>query len=263
MSNRVSVTRAQVAGPTRSPSGQTTAHVVAGADDEALLVDPAARSDELDTTVDERAVGHVAVTHHHPDHVGAVAAYAERNGLTVWARAGRTGAFETATGIAPDRLFRPGDRLPVAGGVGVVDTPGHAPEHVALVAGDDWLTGDLAVAAGSVVVGAPEGDMRAYLSSLRRVHARNPRRLLPAHGPVIEKPRATCERLLEHRLDREQRVLGAVRAGHERPADIVAAAYEKDVSEVFALAEATVVAHLEKLAVEQRVRWDGTRARPQ
>ena len=199
MSDRAPIIRVQVAGPTQSPSGQTTAHIVAGAGNEALLVDPAARSDELDAAVDKRAVGHVAVTHHHPDHVGAVAAYADRAGLTVWARAGRAEAFEAATGIVPDRLFRPGDRLPVAGGVEVVDTPGHAPEHVALVAGDDWLTGDLVVAAGSVVVGAPEGDMRAYLSSLRRVHARTPRRLLPAHGPVIEEPRATCERLLEHR----------------------------------------------------------------
>jgi len=256
------VTRVPVDGPTRAPSGRTTAHVVA--DDTpggGLLVDPAARTGSLDAAVRD-AVGHVAVTHHHPDHVGAVAAYAEAYDLTVWARAGRVGAFEAAANCSPDRLFRPGERLPAAGGVPVVDTPGHAPEHVAFVTDDGWLTGDLAVAAGSVVVGAPEGDMRAYLTSLRCVHARDPNRLFPTHGPLIEDPRATCERLITHRLDRERRVLAAVRSGHETPSAVVGAAYDKDISDVFALAEATVVAHLEKLAVEDKIRWDGDRAQP-
>jgi len=253
------VTRVPVDAGSRTPSGRTTAHIVT-AGVESLLVDPAARSDALDAAVEDHDPTGVAVTHHHPDHVGAVASYAEREGMTVWARVGRAGAFETATGIAPDRLFRPGGTLPA--GVQVVDTPGHAPEHVAFVTGEDWLTGDLAVAAGSVVVGAPEGDMRAYLSSLRRVHARDPERLLPAHGPVIEEPRAVCERLLAHRLDREAHVLDAVRAGHERIPAIVEAAYEKDISDVFALAEATVRAHIEKLAAERKLSWDGDRARP-
>lgn len=255
----MSVTRIPVDGPTRAPSGRTTAHIVETASG-SLLVDPAVRTDALDGAADEHDIQHVAVTHHHPDHSGGVAAYAKRTDVTVWARAGRTAAFEAATGVAPDRRFRPGETL--ADGVEVVDTPGHAPEHVAFVAGDEWLTGDLAVETGSVVVGAPEGDMRAYLSSLRRVHARNPHRLLPAHGPVITDPRTTCERLITHRLDRETSVLNAVRAGHEQPAEIVEAAYEKDLSGVFALARATVVAHLEKLAREQKLSWDGQRARP-
>ncbi|ERH11036.1 MAG: hypothetical protein J07HX64_02815 [halophilic archaeon J07HX64] len=58
------------------------------------------------------------------------------------------------------------------------------------------------------------------------------------------------------------RVLDAVRAGHEHSPAIVEAAYEKDVSDVFALAEATVVAHIEKLAAERKLSWDGDRARP-
>ena len=254
----MSVTRIPVDAESRTLSGQTTTHIVTGG--EPLLVDPAARSDRLDAAVEEHDPAGIAVTHHHPDHIGAVGSYAEREGMIVWARAGRAGAFEAATGVTPDRLFRPGETLHA--GVEAVDTPGHAPEHMAFVAGEDWLTGDLAVAAGSVVVGAPEGDMRAYLSSLRRVRAHDPERLLPAHGPVIEEPRAVCERLLAHRLDREARVLDAVRAGHEHTPAIVETAYEKDVSDVFALAEATVVAHIEKLAVEGKLSWDGDRVRP-
>jgi len=245
---------------TRAPSGATTAYVLGNSD--AVLVDPAGRTDALDGAVEDRGAAHLALTHHHRDHTGGVAAYADAYDLTVWARVGQEDAFEAATGVEPDRTFREGTILPAGGGVGVIETPGHAPEHVAFSAESGLVTGDLAVAEGSVVVGAPEGDMRAYVTSLRRVHARNPNVLYPGHGPVIEDPRATCRRLVDHRRQREGRVLAAVGGGAETLAEVVDAAYEKDVSDVRDLALATARAHLEKLAVEGRVRWDGERARP-
>lgn len=248
-----------VGAPTRAETGETNVYLL-GTED-GLLVDPAGRSPALDDAVATGASA-VAVTHFHPDHVGALDAYADEHDLTVWALSGRTEAFESVTGRRPDRTFAPGDRLPVAGGVEVVDTPGHAREHVAYRIDDALLTGDLLLASASVVVGGPGGDMRAYLSSLRRVHARNPARLYPGHGPVIEDPRAVCERLLRHRLDRERRVLAAIEAGNRTPDDIVEAAYDKDVSAVLDLARATVIAHVEKLAIEGKVAWDGDCARP-
>ncbi|ELK51590.1 putative metallo-beta-lactamase family hydrolase, partial [Haloferax sp. BAB-2207] len=103
---------------------------------------------------------------------------------------------------------------------------------------------------------APEGDVRAYLVALRRLHARGPERLRPGHGPEITDPRATLARLVAHRNDRERAVLDAVRAGNATPDAVTDAAYDKDVSAVRDLARATVVAHIEKLAAERRVRWD-------
>ncbi len=249
------VTRVSVALDTRAPTGQTNAYLLGRRD--GLLVDPPGRSADLDGAVERLNPAHVAVTHHHPDHVGALADYATEYDLTVWCLDGRSDGFETATGIAPDRTFGPGGSIPAADGVEVVDTPGHAPEHVAFVADDGLVAGDLAVAEGSVVVGAPEGDMRAYLSSLRRVHAMGPDTLYPGHGPVIEDPRATTRRLIGHRLDRERRVLAAVEGGFRELDAIVDAAYDKDISHVRDLATATVVAHLEKLDVEGRLGWDG------
>jgi glyoxylase-like metal-dependent hydrolase (beta-lactamase superfamily II) len=252
------VERVTVPTRTRAPGGETAAYLVGGA----LLVDPADESAELDAAVEAADPSHVAVTHHHPDHVGGVAAYADRFDLSVWARRGREDEFSTATGVVPDRTFGPGESIPPGSGVGVVDTPGHAPEHVAFEAPSGLLSGDLAVAEGSVVIGAPEGDMRAYLTSLRRLHAANPDRLYPGHGPVIVAPRETCERLIAHRLDREARVAAAVHKGARSLDAILDVAYEKDLAGVRDLARATVVAHLEKLAVDGRIGWNGSRAEP-
>jgi len=254
------ISRIPVDAPTRSPTGQTAAYVLG--DSDALVVDPAARTPALDRAVRASNAAHLAVTHHHPDHVGAVTEYASEFDLTVWALAGRADAFAAATGVEPARILRPGATIPTAPPVEVMDTPGHAPEHLAFGLDDALVTGDLAVAEGSVVVGAPDGDMRAYLSSLRRVHARNPDQLCPAHGPVIDDPRSVCRRLIGHRLDREQKILAAVDGGARTPEEIVDRAYEKDISEVFDLARATVVTHLEKLAVERRISWDGGAATP-
>ena len=258
---------------TSGPGGQTNAYLVSardgdGASDDrredgrdgdagraALLVDPAARSPELDAAVAEASVEHVAVTHTHPDHVGAVAAYAAETDATVWAR--RPERFREATGVRPDRALSAGTTIPLTGAsVDVVETPGHAADHVAFETPVGTLVGDVAFADGSVAVVAPEGDMRAYLVTLRRLYARNPSVCYPGHGPAIEAPRATFERLLRHRLRRERRVLAAVEAGAETLDEVVDGAYEKSLDGVRAQARGTVRAHLEKLAVEGRVAWD-------
>ncbi|MFC7006439.1 MBL fold metallo-hydrolase [Halalkalicoccus salilacus] len=244
------IDRLPVSTPTTAPTGTTNAYV---ADD--VLVDPAARSDALDSAAADAS--HVAVTHTHPDHVGALAAYA--GSRTVWALSGHEDRLREATGVEPDRRFSEGDSI---AGLTVLETPGHAPDHVAFAAGDAVLCGDLAMAESSVFVGGEGADMGAYLDSLRRLRERDPDLLFPGHGEPIETPAERLDWLIDHRLGRERRVLRAVEAGDRTVEGIRDAAYEKDLSGVEALASATVRAHLEKLAEEGRIGWDGERARP-
>src|SRR5919202_6909035 len=67
-------------------------------------------------------VGGIAVTHDHADHAGAVAALAQRAGAPPVAAARVAGAQRVGDGDDV-RPFR------------VVATPGHAPDHLAFVAG--------------------------------------------------------------------------------------------------------------------------------
>ena len=249
---------------TRAPGGRTNAYVVGR--DPAILVDPPARTDELDELVQRRGVEHVLVTHTHPDHIGGVEAYATDPDRTTWSLAGHADRFATATGVDPDDVIEDGDRIELGGGaVRVVSVPGHAPDHVALVVEDGGpiLCGDCAVRNGSVVVGGDGADMRAYLDSLARLRDLDPPTLLPGHGPPIDRPDTTLEPLIEHRLERERRVREAVHEGARTPAEVVAASYEKALSGVEDLARATVVAHLEKLDADGDLSFDGERAVPE
>ncbi|TKX73425.1 MBL fold metallo-hydrolase [Halorubrum sp. GN11_10-6_MGM] len=264
------VTSVEVPVDTRAPGGTTNAYLLDG-----LLVDPAARSDALDAAVAERgsadaaapAAEAVAVTHAHPDHVGAVADYAAMTGATVVAREGHADRFAAAAGIEPDETVAPGETVGDTT-VRAVDTPGHAPDHLGFAAGGPaghpsgsaagsgrsvLCCGDLAVAEGSVAVAAPEGDLAAYLASLERVRDAGYDRLLPGHGPPIDDPAATCDRLIDHRLARERDVIAAIDGGATDLDAVVDGAYEKDLSGVRDLARATVAAHVEKLVAEGRV----------
>lgn len=235
------------------PTGRVNAYLHDPPDAPSLLVDPGVAAPALLDALAGVEVSHVAVTHAHPDHVGALARVAKETAATVWAAAGHEDRFRAATGVDPDRTLADGDRV---AGTTVLATPGHAPDHLAFLADGGAVCGDLAVASGSIGVAAPDGDVRAYLGSLRRLRARDPDRLFPGHGPVVDDARATVDRLYHHRRERERRVLAAVRAGARDPDAAVDRAYDADLGDLRPTARATVVAHLEKLDAENRVRWD-------
>jgi glyoxylase-like metal-dependent hydrolase (beta-lactamase superfamily II) len=242
------------------PAGSVNAYVVG--ESPGLLVDPGGWTPALDDAVAARDVDAIAVTHTHPDHVGALAEYAEETDATVHARRWHADRFRGATGVTPDATLGEGDAVEVGTddgdtvSVGAVETPGHAVDHLAFETPAGTLCGDLAVREGSLAVTVPGGDMRAYLTALRRLHARDPPALFPGHGPVIDDPRATLERLIRHRKRREERVVAAVENGASRLETVVDGAYEKDLTGVRSMARGTVQAHLRKLDAEGRLRWD-------
>jgi glyoxylase-like metal-dependent hydrolase (beta-lactamase superfamily II) len=260
------IARVRLSTESRTPSEATNCYVLG--QEAALLVDPGADHPDLQTTVEAIDVAHVAVTHTHADHVGGVAAAAEATDATVWCRRGREDRFRSAAGVDPERTFVEGSEIPTGDGpVEVLDLPGHASDHVGFVAdgalapgavepGEAVVCGDVAVAEGSVTVSAPEGDMRAYLTALRRLRVRDPDVLLPGHGSEIRDVPGTLDRLLAHRLQRERKALDAVRSGATDPDEVIDLAYDKDLSGVRSLARATVVAHVEKLDREGHVRWE-------
>ena len=201
----------------------------------------------------------VLVTHAHSDHADGCDPIAER-----WPAA----VFRKMPWPEPDRLqsvecvpVADGDRIPAGDGTLLaVHTPGHAPDHLCFLdeASGTLFSADLVVLGSSVVIPASRGGSLAqYLSSLRRVLALAPQRMLPAHGRAIDDPAAVLSQHLEHRQRREDQIVAALRAGDRRLDAIVARLYEGLEPRLKGLARESVVAHLVKLEEEGRARSDG------
>jgi hypothetical protein len=76
--------------------------------------------------------------------------------------------------------------------------------------------------------------------------------MFPAHGPVIDDPERVLRSYIEHRLEREEQVIAALRAGDRTPQAIVARVYRGMKESLVPLAEESITAHLLKLQQEGR-----------
>ena len=161
--------------------------------------------------------------------------------------------------VQVDRTFRENERLELTGKPGwslqVLHTPGHARGHVCILEerNGSLITGDLMAGLGTVVIDPPEGHMATYLDSLRRMQALPVTALFPAHGPVMANAKAKIQEYLDHRLDRERRILDAWQRGSREPGEIVKQVYTDVPPAMHALAERSVIAHLEKLREERQI----------
>jgi glyoxylase-like metal-dependent hydrolase (beta-lactamase superfamily II) len=221
---------------------------------EVIVVDPGPDMAEhraaLDAAVAARdaTVAAVLFTHHHVDHAQAAG----------WAQDWDAEAFAFSPDLipAPVTPLPDGTALRRAGiTLEAVHTPGHASDHLCLRIAETGavLTGDHVLGRGTTVVAWPDGDMRAYMGSLRRLASLDATVLYPGHGPALHQPAAVISHYLAHREEREQQILDAVQAGHVTPATIVASVYADVDVALHPAAERSVRAHLDKLLAEDRI----------
>ena len=213
--------------------------------DPAWLVDPGpdlpAHLDALDAELARRGgLGGIALTHDHIDHVEALAPmHARHPGAPVAAARG-----EVDVTLDDDGRFGPLQAL---------RTPGHATDHLAFAVGDVILTGDAVLGTGSVFIAPSPGALRGYLDALARLRARRPAVLCPGHGPLVLDAQAKLTEYIEHRLDRERRLVAALHGGARSVDELLDAAWEDAPAQLRPLAAVTLAAHLDKLEEEGRL----------
>ena len=199
----------------------------------------------------------VLVTHHHVDHREAAPAWAARWGVPVVA------ARPDVAGPG-GRVVADGDVLEVGGlQVDVVATPGHTRDSLSFRLPTGALcTGDHLLGRGTTVVAHPDGDLAAYLDSLRRVLDLGPDLLLPGHGPEMgDDPSAVVRFHEEHRAMRVAQVRDALAAGAGDARAVVEQVYADVDRRLWGAAEASTRAARDLLAARGEVELRDGRAR--
>ena len=268
----------------RNPSAMTftgTRSYLVG-DGEVALIDPGPEDREHLAAIaaalepGER-IAHILVTHSHVDHSRGARAVAEATGAPVHAFGPHgAGLSETMRRLKADRValgggeggdggFRPDHAMTegetVGAGAGgwaltALHTPGHLSNHICLaLAGTGILfTGDTVMGWATTLVSPPEGDMAAFMTTLRRLAGRTEDRLyLPGHGHPVTDPAVMLGFQIAHREARMAQILAGLAAGPADAGKLARAIYTDVDPRLLPAARRNVLATLIGLLDEGRV----------
>jgi glyoxylase-like metal-dependent hydrolase (beta-lactamase superfamily II) len=226
--------------------------------DRVAVIDPGPDDDDhlaaiLAATAGE-TVTHMFVTHTHRDHsplsvrlkaatgarlVGCAPLVIADDGPRVDA------AFDDT--YAPDDIMADGDKADGDGWtIAAVHTPGHTSNHLCFALHEEkaLFTGDHVMGWSTSVVAPPDGDMAAYMRSLRRLMDRDDSIYYPTHGDPVTEPRRLVRGYIAHRRQREAQIVRQLEAGQQAIPAMVSAMYAGVDKRLHPAAGRSVLAHL-------------------
>jgi glyoxylase-like metal-dependent hydrolase (beta-lactamase superfamily II)/8-oxo-dGTP pyrophosphatase MutT (NUDIX family) len=255
--------RLTVANPGVMTGPGTNTYIVGDAATGYLVIDPGPRDPQHLQRLLQATGGDIrwiVCTHSHPDHSpGAKPLQALCAGRPPVLGLASRPTSRPGSVFAPDRELADGEILTLQGGgtthrLQVLHTPGHAANHLCLVLLEDGLlfSGDHVLNGSTTVVDPPDGDMTHYLESLDRLAAacgtHGIEFILPAHGHVLGAAREAILRLKQHRLQREAKVIAAMRARPgATPDDWVPLAYDDVPPRMWPVAQRSLLAHVQRI----------------
>jgi glyoxylase-like metal-dependent hydrolase (beta-lactamase superfamily II) len=206
-------------------------------------------------------ISHILVTHPHKDHSALAPEMATITGAKIYAFGTVTEGRSLATtrtsltvedgGEGLDMTFTPdhrlGDGAEIAGddwSLRAIHTPGHLGGHLCFALGEVLFSGDHMMGWSSTVISPPDGDMAAYMASLRRLQQEPWTIALPGHGDPIRNPAARLTELITHREARDAQIRAALAGGAMGLQALTLAVYHDIPPSLLPVAERNTLAHL-------------------
>ena len=220
--------------------------------EEITVLDPGPAMDShIDAiTSAEGKIKQIVVTHTHPDHSPGVRLLQERLDVPAYGMLTETSKGQDRS-FKPDKILKDGDVFEETEfTLKVVHTPGHASNHLCYILEEEEFifTGDHIMNGSTVVIGPPDGNMKQYLESLEKLKQFKLSKIAPGHGEVLDSPHKVAEWIINHRLQREEKVASALKeATKGNPESLVSRVYDDVDSSLFPIAKASLLAHLIKL----------------
>jgi ribonuclease/clavin/mitogillin len=236
------------------PANRTNSFIIGDENEKKFLIDPSPK-DEVELKKFENSINKIGffaimLTHHHPDHYEFSNVIAKKYNVPMYMSADtykRIGEkyFE---GIDV-HLLKEGDCLTKSLGrdIFVYEVPGHDEGQLALAPKTmEWfLVGDLIQTNGTVAILAPEGNMKKYFATLKRVIELNPKYIIPSHGIIIGGVNKLIE-TLNHRTAREGQIIELLNANKTLD-EMIAIIYPTLKESLIPYAKKTIEAHIEKI----------------
>jgi glyoxylase-like metal-dependent hydrolase (beta-lactamase superfamily II) len=225
---------------------------------EVAVVDPgpleSSHIDAILETAGDR-IRWIVCTHTHPDHSPAWKAIADATGAETLGGETIHDMFQDTT-FKPQRVLEHGDVLATDEfTLRAVHTPGHVGNHFCFFVEEDgmMIAGDHIMNGSTVVIIPPSGDMKLYIESLQLLLDYPLQSIAPGHGDLMEEPREVVEWLVNHRLQREAKVVdGLKQLGTSTLDELVKVVYDDVDTSLHKMAKLSLNAHLIKLGHDGR-----------
>ena len=237
-------------------------------EDEVAVIDPGPADPKhlaaIEAAVAGQKVSHIIVTHSHVDHSPLATALAAKTGAPVYgfgpANAARSALMERlallgnlggAEGIdrdfTPDILVADGDEIAGSGWLlKTIHTPGHLSNHLCFSwqDNDSLFSGDHVMGWASTLVSPPDGDLTAFMASLKVLQGRSEHTYYAGHGAPVIEAQDMLDYLLAHRLGREDQIMARLNSNAQTVADLTADIYTDINPMLHGAASRNVLAHL-------------------
>ena len=206
----------------------------------------------------------IFATHSHLDHSPGIALLKAATGAQVYGRLADHSEWQDPT-FSPDHRLAGGERIVLTDNIAlrVIHTPGHASNHLCYLLEEQsvLITGDHLIQGSTVVINTPDGNMTCYLQSLSALLQEQLLWLAPGHGFLMAEPATVIRKTIQHRMNREAKVIAALRQSPNVTVDELLPQVYSDVPvAVHGMARRSLQAHLlklldERVALEKQGLW--------
>ena len=245
-------------------TGPGTNTYIVGNREDLTVVDPGpALSEHIESIVScSSNLSRIVVTHTHPDHSPGVSLLQSKVDIPAYGLITESSKNQD-TSFKPIKMLTHGEVVEAKDhNLEVIHTPGHASNHLCYLLKEEKLlfTGDHIMNGSTVVISPPDGNMQDYLDSLNKLKEYDLENIAPGHGELLSNPHSVADWIIDHRIDRENKVIKAIKeAGSGNPDSLVEAVYDDVEESLHFAARWSLEAHLIKLVNEGKAVKEGNK----